>query len=70
MGVLVSTPIGSRPELPAYGIPDLTFEQPINTGSIVTAVNTWEPRANVSVTATPGPSASVSVAVSLAGGSL
>lgn len=69
VAVLCLTPIGSRAELPTYGIPDVTFEQSINTGPIVSAINTWEPRAAVTVTATPGPNATVSVGVSLAGGS-
>lgn len=44
--VLVSTPVGSRIEdLPEYGIVDPAFVPVIDTGTILDALETWEPRA-------------------------
>lgn len=52
--VLMATPIGSRIEVPTYGIPDLTF-----TGGQLAAIDAaaarWEPRANVTAKQTINP---------------
>lgn len=62
--VLTATTIGSRIELPGYGIPDLTFTQGQPAAQqILQAINTWEPRADATVTTTPGPQAKVNVTV-------
>lgn len=42
---IVSTPIGSRPEKPEFGIPLPTFSNiPIDLGAISAAMTKWEPR--------------------------
>lgn len=67
VAVLVSTDIGSRPPLPTYGIVDPVFSQQIDTAGIITAIKTWEPRANVSIAAGVGPVAGVRINVSVTG---
>lgn len=47
--VLLSTPSGSRAELPEYGIDDPTFTQSIDVQGILAAIDDWEPRAQVDV---------------------
>lgn len=45
---------GDRIELPDFGITDPTFEQvPIDTGTLQTQIEEWEPRAQVLITAAP-----------------
>jgi hypothetical protein len=44
--VIVACEIGTCPELPTFGRPDLTFSQaPIDTSALLAAVQQWEPRA-------------------------
>jgi phage baseplate assembly protein W len=43
--VLVSTELGSREELPEYGISDPTFTSGVDTTEILAAVDDWEDRA-------------------------
>lgn len=43
--LVVSTQVGSRAELPAYGIEDPTGERDPNTADIIAAITEWEPRA-------------------------
>lgn len=43
--VLLSTPLGSREELPDYGITDPTGERDLDTASILDAIAEWEDRA-------------------------
>ena len=41
-------PRGFRVELPDFGVPDLAFQtQPVDTASVRTLVETWEPRSSV-----------------------
>lgn len=47
--VLLSTPTGSRVELPEYGIDDPTFTQSVDVPGILSAIDDWEPRAQVDV---------------------
>jgi phage baseplate assembly protein W len=47
--VLLSTPVGSRIELPEYGVEALEFTTVVDRASIVQAINDWEPRADVTV---------------------
>lgn len=50
--VLVTTPRGSRVEVPDYGVPSVLFKQsnvPV-ANDILGAVGRWEPRARVDVT--------------------
>lgn len=62
--VLANTPVGSRIELAAYGIPDLLFSQSAPpVGRILQAIATWEPRADATVTSSPGPNASLNIGV-------
>lgn len=51
VNVLVATPVGSRVELPAYGVPDATFGR-VTSAQISKAISTWEPRAVATVTVT------------------
>lgn len=54
VAVLILTPIGTREELPQYGVPDmLSAQQPISTAPIVAALSRWEPRASVLLSSTP-----------------
>lgn len=49
--VLCSTVVGSRLEVPAYGVPDQTFAQAAPSARPVeAAIATWEPRAHSQVT--------------------
>lgn len=45
--VLLSTPVGSRAELPEYGVEDPTFTTTLDLPGIVQAIDDWEPRAQV-----------------------
>ena len=47
--VLVSTEVGSREELPEYGISDPTFTTEVNLSEISQAVDDWEDRATVDI---------------------
>lgn len=67
--VLLATELGSRVELPGYGAADQTFTQQFDTSLILQAVTAWEPRATVTVSATPGRNPQVTVNVSVAAGS-
>lgn len=49
--VILATPIGSRLELPAFGIPILEFGQPVPIQALVASIYTWEPRAAALVSA-------------------
>src|SRR5689334_8573327 len=53
--MLVSTNLGTRIELPDYGIPDQTFvaDDQVNTAVIRAQCSTWEPRAEVALASTP-----------------
>ena len=64
--VLIATELGSRIELPGYGTVDQTFTQQFDTSLITQAVTAWEPRAAVTITATPGRNPQVTVDVSVA----
>lgn len=47
-------PVGSRPELPEFGIPDFTFRPvPISPTELADAIGEWEPRATALVEETP-----------------
>lgn len=62
--VLLSTQVGSRDELPAYGIDDPVGGRHIDLPSVVAAVGEWEPRAVVpDATAVDGDIASLIVGV-------
>lgn len=52
VAMLVGTRPGTRFQVPAYGIPDPTFEG-ISQGSLGQAVGRWEPRAQVAVITSP-----------------
>lgn len=46
--VLLSTELGSREEIPSYGIPDQAFKQGgIDEDQVLLAINRWERRAEV-----------------------
>lgn len=47
--VLVSTEIGSREELPGYGITDPTFTTSVDLSEIAQAIDDWEDRASVDI---------------------
>lgn len=65
--VLCNTPQGERLDLPDYGIPDQTFAQGEPSVAVVqAAIADWEPRANATVTATPGPQGGLQVTVAAA----
>ena len=67
VGVLCSTPLNYRLDVPEFGIPNQTFGQGFDTSVVTAAVAEWEPRAAVTVTVTnPGRNEQVNVAVSLA----
>lgn len=54
INVLLLTPLGSREELPQYGVPDLLSAQmPYQTGPILAALSRWEPRAAVLLSSSP-----------------
>jgi phage baseplate assembly protein W len=46
--VLLRTPVGSREDLPEYGIEDPAFENEPDIAGILDAIGDWEPRAPVS----------------------
>ena len=49
VNAIAACQIGQCPELPTFGIPDLTFlTAPMDTSSLLQAVQTWEPRAQPS----------------------
>ena len=45
VGVLASTVVGSRIEVPPYGVPDPTFTATAATAGLARAIPVWEPRA-------------------------
>lgn len=45
VGVIVQTPIGSREELPGFGMPRIEFSTVLPMVPILQAIYTWEPRA-------------------------
>lgn len=48
---VLATPLGSRLEVPGYGIVDPTFDTlPLNLSESLAAISDWEPRANVQTT--------------------
>jgi phage baseplate assembly protein W len=47
--VLLSTEVGTRAELPEYGIDDPSFTQTVDVPGILSAIDDWEPRAQVDV---------------------
>jgi phage baseplate assembly protein W len=47
--VLVGTQLGSREELPEYGIEDPTFSAPVDVVAIQTSIEEWEDRAAVDI---------------------
>lgn len=47
--VLVLTELGERIEVPAFGIPDQTFQNEVDTELIVEAAQEWDSRARVFV---------------------
>lgn len=51
--VLVSTRLGERIEVPAYGVRDLVFATDPSTAQMVGAITRWEPRALVALEAGP-----------------
>jgi hypothetical protein len=54
VAVVVGFPLGYREEAPEFGIVDPTFsDRPIDTSSIEAAVETYEPRATLSITEPP-----------------
>jgi phage baseplate assembly protein W len=52
--VILRYPLGSRPELPDFGVRDLTFSegQP-DLNEIQTAITLWEPRADALIESEP-----------------
>lgn len=50
--VIIAYPIGSREDLPEFGIPDLVFKQSskVNASALHSAVQLWEPRSESVVT--------------------
>lgn len=49
--VILRTPVGTRPLLPEFGVPDVTFlREGADPTVIEQAVTRWEPRATVTVT--------------------
>jgi phage baseplate assembly protein W len=66
--ILLSTTLGSRDDIPTYGVADQTFAQQFDPSLITAAVATWEPRAVVTVQTSPGRSTAVTVNVQLASG--
>lgn len=50
---LVTTEIGSRAELPEYGIPSILFVETIDASGILAAVLRWEPRAQLMISDAP-----------------
>jgi phage baseplate assembly protein W len=52
---LLRTEVGDRLELSEYGIPSTVFEETIDQGGIMAAIERWEPRATTSLTERPNP---------------
>lgn len=51
---IMMTPLGTRPEIPTFGVPDLTFEkQPLQLQDLLDSVESNEPRATVVFTQAP-----------------
>ena len=52
---LVTTRLGERVEVPDYGIPDQVFlsEPAVQSASLATQIEQWEPRATALVESTP-----------------
>lgn len=50
--VLIGTELGSREELPEYGIVDPTFANQVDMNEIERVINDWEDRAAVNITDT------------------
>ena len=53
VAVCITTPVGSRVEVPDYGVARYDF-QGIDPGSLVASVAEWEPRADLTVDAVRG----------------
>jgi phage baseplate assembly protein W len=53
--VILLYPQGSRPELPAFGLPDPTFSPRVDTDEIRSVIAEWEPRAMTTFSAEPDP---------------
>lgn len=47
--VLLSTPVGSRVELPEYGVDAFEFTTRVDRAAIASAIEDWEPRADVTL---------------------
>ena len=48
VNAIVACPIGTRDELPGFGVPDVLFAQaPLNPSTVVQAIVRWEPRARI-----------------------
>ena len=47
--IIVGTQIGQRTAVPDFGVLDPTFTYPVDTDSLLSAINEWEERANPSV---------------------
>jgi len=63
--VLLSTTVGSRVELPGYGVRDVTFTNGDTTG-MVQAVAQWEPRATgITITTVTNPDGSTTIAATI-----
>ena len=46
---IVLCPIGYRVELPSFGLPDSVFAARVDTDAMRTAIDAWEPRAQVAL---------------------
>jgi phage baseplate assembly protein W len=47
---VILCPVGYRVELPEFGLPDVVFSSPVvDTDDIRTAIEAWEPRAQVAL---------------------
>lgn len=54
VAAIVSFPIGYREDQPEFGIPDPEFElRPLNTAEIEEIIETYEPRAALTITEAP-----------------
>jgi phage baseplate assembly protein W len=54
VAVVLATPVGSRVEVPDFGSPRADFDEQPDTAGMVAAVEEWEPRADLDVTAVEG----------------
>lgn len=52
--IVSTTPVGTRVELPLFGVPRVEFQQPVALVTFLTALYTWEPRASLLVRAAYG----------------